>query len=71
MVRTALFALLLALGGTQSFGSFGNIVTIWATDEVDVGSIWDPWGGAGASSTVGPDGSGADIDAGNIWDPFG
>lgn len=71
MVRTALFALVLALGGADSLGGAVNFVTIWAADGVDVRSIWDPWGSEGTSTTGGSGGSGAETEAGNIWDPFG
>jgi hypothetical protein len=71
MIRTALFALLLALGGSHSFGGAVNVISIWAADEVDAGNIWDPFGGGGASQTSGAVGSGAESDAGAIWDPFG
>jgi len=71
MFRTALFALLLALGGAHLTGGAVNVISIWAADEMDDGAIWDPFGGAGVNQTDGTNGSDAETDAGNHWDPFG
>ena len=61
MVRTALLALALALGGGPShLGSFVDLVSaLWAADQVDAGGRFDP------------DGATATSDAGNRFDPNG
>jgi hypothetical protein len=61
MVRTALLALALALGGGPShLGSFVDLVSaLWAADQVDLGGHLDP------------NGSTATSDVGNHADPDG
>lgn len=75
MVRTALLALALALGGgPPRLGSLLDLVSsLWTTDQVDAGGHADPNGvvtGA-AGNILDPDGAATTVDAGNILDPNG
>jgi hypothetical protein len=64
MVRIALLALVVAVGGgAPSLGGFLEMVT-------SAGAIWDPFGHEGLNSSA-PTGGDTEDDAGNIWDPFG
>lgn len=61
MVRTALFALALALGGGTFHlgGALGLLSALWTADQVDAGNILDPNGATAGS------------DAGGHFDPNG
>lgn len=73
MVRTALVVLALALfGGAPYAGSLANMAVIWAADETDAGSHFDPDGlKTNAGGHADPDGASAESDAGSMNDPNG
>lgn len=76
MVRTALLALVLALGGGAPYlGSLLDPVpTLWKADEVDAGNHADPNGAAAttdAGNSYDPNGAAATTDAGGSYDPNG
>jgi hypothetical protein len=69
MIRVALFALILALGGgTHYLGSFELLSALTPADVGDAGGHADP-NGTDAGGHFDPDGG--TTDAGNHWDPFG